>query len=52
MIDCPHCEHGHYNGDYPDHEAGDSIECEGCGKTFWITQIDWDPDYYTSKAKP
>ena len=52
MIDCPHCEHEHDPGEFPDLEEGEDLECGGCGKTFWVECIEWDPVYYTSKTKP
>lgn len=59
MIECPYCEKVHDSGDYPDHEAGDTIECgggeppgdAGCGNTFLIEVIDWEPVYYTAKIE-
>ena len=54
-IPCPYCGVEYESGDFPDHEKGDTIECDtewgGCGNTFKITQIDWDPVYYTEKTE-
>ena len=51
-ITCAWCEHDHDAGDYPDHGEGDPLDCEGCGRRFWIAGVDYDPVFYTTKEEP
>ena len=49
-ITCPHCAHDHDSGDYPDHGAGDELDCTQCGTKIRISLVEWDPVYYTERA--